>query len=818
VHFESCMLGASDVATTSVVMLVNANVAVRLNNTKSLSNPTAGSGGTHFDINGGSLYGTNISTEYGTCAFLVRGTNGAGYPYVELKNSDIRAVGANTVNITSGTALLTAGWCSFQNTAATTNGINIAAGSVIGVYNSSFVITAGASNYVVNGAVGSAYYSLANSYSNATGAAYETKVNSNVSQFVYSSSTPATLPVANGGTGATTLASGGYLKGAGTGAITSQTGIPAGDITSGTLGVARGGTGAATLTGLVKGNGTSAFTAAVAGTDYVIPSGSITGTASNVTGTVAITNGGTGATTQQGGINSLAGAVTSGQYLRGNGTNVTMSAIQAADVPTLNQNTTGTASNVTGIIAVPNGGTGATTLTGVLKGNGTGAFTAAVAGTDYVAPNGSITGTAGNVTGTVAIANGGTGQTTAANAINALVPSQTGNNGKVLTTNGSVVSWGAAGGSGITALTGDVTASGSGSVSATVQKIQSRTVASTAPSAGQVLGWNATTNQWEPTSAGGAVSYDVIRVFITGPASGTYIVPPGYKYADIYAAGAGGGGGSGQYVTSGVGYGGGGGTHGIFGRRQKLGVENASINYDLSAGGSGGVPDVYGNGANGTGGAGTLVYFSVTPTSGSSSSVILDCGYYINSGAQSNTFGYSGQAGGTAGQLSLFSTWPQNIQNGGVGGFAMAGAQPQLISYSLETFNISAGAGGGGINTGTTYDGGNILDLNYMLYTSGVHQVFNGIPGSSGTIDATAVPLVSGQNIFWGGAGGASADVSSAIYTGAFYRAGNGANGGYGCGGGGGGAIYDPANDPNNYRPGSGGNGGAGFLLMYLYK
>ena len=42
---------------------------------------------------------------------------------------------------------------------------------------------------------------------------------------------------------------------------------------SGTLAVANGGTGVTTLTGIVKGNGTSAMTAAVAGTDYVIPSG-----------------------------------------------------------------------------------------------------------------------------------------------------------------------------------------------------------------------------------------------------------------------------------------------------------------------------------------------------------------------------------------------------------------------------------------------------------------------------------------------------------------------------------------------------------------
>jgi hypothetical protein len=72
-----------------------------------------------------------------------------------------------------------------------------------------------------------------------------------------------------------------------------------------------------------------------------------TGTADNVTGVVAIANGGTGVTTQQAAINTLAGATTSGQYLRGNGTNVVMSAIQAGDVPTLNQNTTGSAATLT---------------------------------------------------------------------------------------------------------------------------------------------------------------------------------------------------------------------------------------------------------------------------------------------------------------------------------------------------------------------------------------------------------------------------------------------------------------------------------------
>ena len=45
---------------------------------------------------------------------------------------------------------------------------------------------------------------------------------------------------------------------------------------------------------------------------------------------------------------------------------------------------TNTAAGIVGTMAVGNGGTGATTLTGLVKGNGTSAFTAAVANTDYL--------------------------------------------------------------------------------------------------------------------------------------------------------------------------------------------------------------------------------------------------------------------------------------------------------------------------------------------------------------------------------------------------------------------------------------------------
>jgi hypothetical protein len=97
--------------------------------------------------------------------------------------------------------------------------------------------------------------------------------------------------------------------------------------------------------------------------------------------------------------------------LKGTGIALT-AAVAGTDYALPNANTTGTAGNVTGTVAVANGGTGTTTLTGLVKGNGIGAMTAAVAGTDYALPNANTTGTAANVTGVVAIANGGTGSAT----------------------------------------------------------------------------------------------------------------------------------------------------------------------------------------------------------------------------------------------------------------------------------------------------------------------------------------------------------------------------------------------------------------------
>jgi hypothetical protein len=125
------------------------------------------------------------------------------------------------------------------------------------------------------------------------------------------------------------------------------------------------GTGSGTVTS-VGGTGTVngiTLTGTVTTSGNLTLGGTLSGVSlsTQVTGTLPIANGGTGATTRQDAMDALAGATTSGSYLRGNGTDVVMSTIQAADVPTLNQNTTGTASNVTGTVAIANGGTGQTT-------------------------------------------------------------------------------------------------------------------------------------------------------------------------------------------------------------------------------------------------------------------------------------------------------------------------------------------------------------------------------------------------------------------------------------------------------------------------
>lgn len=152
----------------------------------------------------------------------------------------------------------------------------------------------------------------------------------------------------------------GYVKANGASALTASSTVPAGDI-SGTLGVSNGGTGAATLTsaGVLLGNGTSAIQATAAGTANQVlrvPSGggspafgSINlASTAAVTGTLPIANGGTGQTTFALGI------------LKSDGTNLSSGSLSASDIPDIsatyvtvntNQTVNGVKTFASGLIA-----------------------------------------------------------------------------------------------------------------------------------------------------------------------------------------------------------------------------------------------------------------------------------------------------------------------------------------------------------------------------------------------------------------------------------------------------------------------------------
>lgn len=87
------------------------------------------------------------------------------------------------------------------------------------------------------------------------------------------------------------------------------------------------------------------------------------------------------------------------------------------------------------------------TIQTTASGGGVAGVSSFSAGTTGLTP---ATGTTGAVTlaGTLGVANGGTGQTTANAALNALLPSQASNSGKVLSTDGTNTSWITAGGGG----------------------------------------------------------------------------------------------------------------------------------------------------------------------------------------------------------------------------------------------------------------------------------------------------------------------------------------------------------------------------------
>lgn len=227
-----------------------------------------------------------------------------------------------------------------------------------------------------------------------------------------------TVGVSTGGTGATTAADARTNLGVpatdGTGASgtwginitgsanSATTATTAGNVT-GTVAVANGGTGATTLSGVVIGNGTSAFTA------KTNPAGAFVGTTDTQTLTnKTLTSPRIGTSLLDTNGNQLFNFTATASAVN----ELTYANAAAGGSPTFTAS--GSDTNIS-INLVPKG-------TGTLRANNVDVVTVSgtqtltnktIAGTQI---SGNISGSAGNVTGTVAVANGGTGSTTAAGA------------------------------------------------------------------------------------------------------------------------------------------------------------------------------------------------------------------------------------------------------------------------------------------------------------------------------------------------------------------------------------------------------------------
>lgn len=150
-----------------------------------------------------------------------------------------------------------------------------------------------------------------------------------------------------------------------------------------------------------------------------------------------------------------------------------------------------TSGGLSGTVAIANGGTGQTTA---------GAALAALLPTQS-GNSGKVLKTDGTtatwqddagITGTVAISSGGTGQTSAGAALTALLPSQSGNNGKVLKSNGTSASW-----QDDLGLTGTVAISSGGTGQTTATAALNALLPSQSGNSGKVLKSDGTNATWQ---------------------------------------------------------------------------------------------------------------------------------------------------------------------------------------------------------------------------------------------------------------------------------------------------------------------------------
>lgn len=233
-----------------------------------------------------------------------------------------------------------------------------------------------------------------------------------------------------------------------------------------------------------------------------------------------------------------------------------------------------------------------------------------------------------------------------------------------------------------------VAGSGGGGDGNAIQ-IQGRDVASTAPTNGQVLAWNATTSKWEPQGGGGTVTFDTVGTHL-------WSVPASVRYASVMATS---GNGSGGTATAGA--------IGSVGTRAYFDENGIPVNATPGANGSDGtasagnagkevsIPALSFSLAGGTAGLAGLFGYG---GGGGGGGAIYDATFgFIAGAAGSNGSGPDAGFGGEA------ATANSNGNGGAAGG---DGASPGSGATAGTGEFAPAGNGGGGGTVGAYQGGG----------------------------------------------------------------------------------------------------------------